>query len=145
MRIRGLPEEVLFFARSAGYGLFNGVIYWILTAEPAGATLLLGFGAASAALALVLLARRRRPAVDDELRRPDGPFGDETGRIPAPTLAPLQVGFGLALAGLAIPFGIWMAIASIVPILVGSLGWLHSAEREWRATALSDAAGPPSE
>jgi hypothetical protein len=141
-RASGLPEEVLFFARSAAYGLLIGVVYWILTGEPAGTTLLLGFGGASAALALILALRRRRTAALDG-QPADGPFGDETGRIPAPTLAPLQLGFGLALAGLAIPFGIWMAIASIVPILAGSLGWLRGAEREWRATASEDKEGTP--
>jgi hypothetical protein len=134
-RVSRLPEEVLFFARSAAYGLFIGVVYWILTAEPAGTTLLVGFGGASAVLALILAVRRRRPAAVDRSGNADGPFGDETGRIPAPTLAPLQLGFGLALAGLAIPFGVWMAIAAVVPILAGSLSWLHSAEREWTATA----------
>src|SRR5207244_830823 len=108
-RLSGLPEEVLFFARSAAYGLFIGAAYWFLTYEPAGATLLVGFGGASAVLGLILAVRRRLTAAVGALGDTDGPFGDESGRIPAPTLAPLQLGFGLALAGLAIPFGVWMA------------------------------------
>ena len=126
--MRRLPEEVVFFARSAAYALVVAVIYWILTHEVAGTILLGGFGVASTVLVgLLLWKRRRRPA---PATAPDGPFGDESGAVPAPTLAPLQFGFGLAVLLLTVPFGPAMALASIVPLVAGGIGWLREVEAE---------------
>jgi hypothetical protein len=125
-----LPEEIAFFARSAAYALVVAVIYWFLTYETAGTVLLGGFGLASAVLVGLLLWKRpRRPAAATAA---DGPYGDESGAVPAPTLAPLQVGFGLAVLVLTVPFGPAMAIASIVPLVLGGLGWLRAVETEPR-------------
>jgi hypothetical protein len=131
------PEEIVFFLRSAADALVVAVIYWFLTYEVAGTILLGGFGVASAALVGLLLWKRPdRPrgaaapssaAVD---LAPDGPFGDESGAVPTPTMAPLQVAFGLAVLVLAVPFGPAMAIAAIVPLVAGALGWLRAVESE---------------
>ena len=111
-RILRLPEEILFFGRLGAYGLIIGTIYWFVTYETAGTVLLVLFGGGSTLLAAILLATARRETADpgpepgDSLR-PDGPFGDESGRIPGPSLAPIEVGLGLALASLGIAFGPW--------------------------------------
>jgi hypothetical protein len=125
-----LPEEISFFARSAVYALVVSTIYWFLTSEVAGTVLLGGFGLASAVLVGLLLWKRpRRPAATTA---PDAPYGDESGAVPTPTLAPLQVGFGLAVLVLTVPFGPAMAIASIVPLVLGGISWLRAVETEPR-------------
>ncbi len=134
-----LPEEIVFFVRIGAYGFFVGIVYWFLTYEVAGAVMLTAFGAACLLLALLLFrgrrGRREIGAVGAaSATAPDGPFGDERGRLPAPSFAPLELGFGLALASLSFAFGIWMAAAAVVPILAGGLSWLRSAERELAAT-----------
>jgi hypothetical protein len=134
-RLRGLSEEVAFFARSAVFGLAIATIYWFVSYEPAGTTLLGLFGVASAFAAIALFRRQRRPTGGPE----QGPFADESGRIPSETFAPLQVGFGLALAALGLVFGAWLILAAVLPIALGSLGWLASARAELEATERDDA------
>jgi hypothetical protein len=130
-----VPEEILFFARSAAYGIFIAIVYWFLTYETAGTVLLGGFGAASAALVGLLLWKRAKEAPTADWdpttsRRPDGPFGNESAAVPAPTVAPLELGLGLALLLLVIPFGPAMGLAAIVPLAAGALGWFRAAQAE---------------
>jgi len=139
-RVRGQPEEVLFFARSAMFALVVAAVYWFVSYEPAGTTLLGLFGVASAFAAIVLARSQRRGAgrSPDGDALVDGPFADESGRIPSETFAPLQVGFGLAVAGLGLVFGPWLILAALLPIALGGLTWLGSAGAELEATEGSD-------
>ena len=144
-RVRNLPEEVLFFARVGGYGLFIGTVYWFVSYEIAGTVMLLLFGAGASVLAAILLAGARREPAQVEARaerpiQPDGPFGDESGRLPGPSFAPLEVGFGIALVALGIVFGPWLVLAAFVPLANGGHTWLLSASREFEATELDEEA-----
>ena len=148
-RITKLPREILYFAGIGLYGSGIGIVYWLVTREVAGFVLLTTFGAASAGFALVLLASL--PEGDRETsyepdqpdaRRVEGAFGTLTGRIPSGSLAPLEVGFGIAVSSLSLAFGIWMLLAGIVPILAGAYGWIRSTERELIATRRDDPADP---
>src|SRR5439155_1085007 len=58
--MRDLPEEVTFFARSAAFALVIATIYWFVSYEPAGTTLLAFFGVASSLAAIVLFRAWRR-------------------------------------------------------------------------------------
>jgi hypothetical protein len=147
-RIRTLPEEVLFFGRLGLYGLIIGMIYWFVAYEAAGTALLLLFGGGATLLATILLVTARGDADDLNLEpadslRPDGPFGDESGRIPGPSLAPIEVGLGLALASLGVAFGPWFVVAAAVPLVSGGVGWLRSASRELAAVERDDGEPPP--
>jgi len=97
-------------------------------------------GLAATVLALLLERTRRRarrpssgPPTPDRTDL-EGPFSSSIGRLPPPTFAPLEVGIGLAIASLSLAFGAWLAIAAVLPLLSGALGWLRSAEREAAAT-----------
>jgi len=163
--VRALPEEVLFFARIGAYGLFIGTVYWFASYEVAGTVLLLLFGVGGSGLAIILLRaappRTTEPGVaaPDTVSDPtgmtapdaagtagdiataaDGPFGDASGRIPGPSFAPLEVGFGLALVALGIVFGPWLVLAAFVPLANGGHTWLLSASREFEATELDEEA-----
>ncbi len=117
-----MPEEVRFFGRLSLYAVAAGLVYWFVSYETAGTVLLLGFGIATGVAFLALRGSRRRPddgARDEQARVPDGPFGDESAPVPTRSAAPLAVGFGIAVIGLAGAFGPWFAIAGAVPLLVG--------------------------
>jgi hypothetical protein len=43
--------------------------------------------------------------------------------VPRPSIAPLSAALGVALLALSLVFGIAMALAAIVPLLVGSRAW----------------------
>ena len=122
------------------FALVVAAVYWFVSYEPAGTTLLGLFGVASAFAAIVLARSQRRGAgrSPDGDALVDGPFADESGRIPSETFAPLQVGFGLAVAGLGLVFGPWLILAALLPIALGGLTWLGSAGAELEATEGSD-------
>lgn len=143
------PEEVRFFGRIALYALVVGVVYWFLTYETAGTVLLVGFGLCALFASLVLghgargvgagagrPVGGRLPTETD----PERPFVDESGRLPAPGLAPLGMGFGLAMAALGIAFGPWLVLAGLVLVAWAGLGWLRSVMAEHEA-AVRDVAG----
>jgi hypothetical protein len=138
-----MPEELRFMLRSAFYSTFVGVAYWLLTREPAGTVLLLFAGASAAVMFGALLYGWRRSG-----HRLSGPpwrwallppaeeesgTTDESGRLPRPTLAPLAGAVGIALLALSLVFGIWMALAAIVPLLAGLRLWLRDVMAEFRA------------
>lgn len=129
-----MKEEVLYFGRMAAYALIVGVAYWFLSYEAAGTALLIGFGLATAAGFAVLRAGARGAQEADAAGEPglegDGPFADESGPVPMRSAAPLAVGVGVAVVGLAGAFGAWFLVAGAVPLLLGAVDWLRSAERE---------------
>jgi cytochrome c oxidase subunit IV len=150
-RIATVPREILYFAGIGSYGFVIGIVYWFLTYEAAGAILLTVFGAASVGFALLLaFSARGRPRDASGNPAPpragaEGSFGSPPGRIPGSSLAPLEVGFGIAVCSLSFAFGIWMLIGGIVPFLAGAYSWIRNAERELIASRLDDPADHPSE
>lgn len=160
------PQETRFFLFLGGFGVVLAVVYWVLTRELAGSTLLLGFGVGTGLLGLVLLRSRPRPVAVGARRQareqgtgterlPDGddvdlaggepggvdtPFDDPTGRLPDETLAPLALGLGVALAITAVVFGPWLLVAGLLPLVWGGWTWLAGARDELDATVEDEAA-----
>jgi len=131
-----MAEEIAVFARSAVYFGVIGAVYWFLTYEVAGSMLLVGSALASAFVAIVLrlgLRGQHTVAADASDVRPDGPFGDESGALPAPTAAPLGVAFGMALVVLGLVFTGALVLAGAILVLLASREWLRAArsEAEW--------------
>ena len=127
-----MAEEIAVFARSAVYFGAIGTIYWFLTYEVAGSMLLAGSALASAFVAIVLRlgVRGEHPSAEAAQPGPDGPFGDESGRLPAPTAAPLGVGLGLALVVLGLVFTGALALAGSILLLLASREWLRAVMAE---------------
>jgi hypothetical protein len=127
----------------SAYALFLGVVYWFLSYEVAGTVLLLGFGLATGVGFAVLRWESRAGAGSTGPdRSTDRPFTDESGAIPIRSLAPLIVGFGVAVAALGLVFGIWFVIGGAIPIVAGGLDWLRSAQDELRLAERSEARDP---
>jgi hypothetical protein len=158
------PSETRTFLVVAGWAVLLGVIYWFVTYELAGTLLLIGLGAAAAVVAgrLVLSTWSSAPpaaprgdgatarrddeaAVDagaggqDDAR--DRPFLDEVRRLPSPSLSPVLIGLGLAVAATSLVFGLAPLAVGMLPILVGARGWLRSAGDELEATIEDEAHG----
>lgn len=140
-RLFGVSEEVGFFIRAAAFGLGATLLYWFMTYEIAGTILLgaVGVGAAAMAAVMGVMGPRQSgrfldiaPRDPAEAQPVDGPFGDDTGLAPTPTLAPLEIAFGAMLLTMSLPFGPWMAIAAIVPLAAGCIAWLTAAEEDSR-------------
>ena len=138
-----MPEEMRFMLRSAFYSTFVGVAYWFLTYEAAGTVLLICVGLSAAVMFSALLFEWRRsghrlsgsPVHWAFLAPADQESGttDESGRLPRPSLGPVSAALGVALVALSLVFGIWMAVAGMVPLLVGLRLWLRDVMAEFRA------------
>ena len=128
-----MAEEIAVFARSAVYFGVIGAAYWVLTYEVAGTMLLVGSALATAFVAAVLRLglRGEDPAAANQAG-PDGPFGDESGRLPAPTAAPLGVGLGLALVVLGLVFTAALALSGAILLLLAAREWLRAVMAESR-------------
>jgi hypothetical protein len=148
-REQTVPEEVRFLARLAGYGLLIGVVYWFVAYEVAGTVLLIAFGLATGFATVVLLLDARRKRHGPLPRRPldwlaltadEGapPFADEPGTVPGASSAPLEFGFGLAVAALGLVFGAWLVALGMVPLVIGAASWLRAAMAEHQATTRAD-------
>ncbi len=143
-----MTEEVRFFRRVSIYAFVVGAIYWFVSYEPAGTVLLLLFGVATGAGTLLLWwgARRRgeaaaqgpEPAASGRSGEPDGPFGDETGRTPAPTSSPFLVGLAVALIALGLVFGGWFVLAGLIPLALGAGSWLSAVRGELAGVEADD-------
>jgi hypothetical protein len=146
-RIAGLdePQETRVFLLMAAFGIAIGVVYWFLSYEVAGTVLLLAFGAATGLIAARLVAdpaaatvrrmarERSAPTTDAPgggTGEIDRPFGDESGRLPAVTIAPFVLGLGVATAATSVVFGPAPLIVGVLPITWGALSWLSSARAE---------------
>jgi hypothetical protein len=139
-----MAEEIVVFARSAVYFGVIGAVYWFLTYEVAGSLLLAGSAIASAFVAVVLRLGARgeaRPVADVPGGRPDGPFGDESGRLPAPTAAPLGVGLGVALVVLGLVFTAALALAGAILLLLAAREWLRAVMAESAEAGSAPASG----
>jgi hypothetical protein len=141
-----MVEEVALFVRSAIYGFAIGGIYWFLTYENAGSILLVGMGLATVVVALVLwlgLDRRMRsPGASG--KTPDRPFMDEAGRIPQPSIAPIALAFGTAVAVLGLVFTPALVITGLILALIAAREWLRSAVAESAAESIGEAAADAS-
>ena len=53
----------------------------------------------------------------------------ETPAVTLSSVAPLEVGFGLAVMALGLAFGIWFVLAGFLPLALGAADWLSSEMR----------------
>lgn len=147
-----MTEEVRFFRRVAIYALIVGVIYWFASYEWIGTTLLMVFGIGAGAGTLLLWRGARERAVAEAVVtasggptetgsvEAQGPFADESGRLPATTAAPLLLGMAVAIAGLGLVFGPWFLLVAVVPFAAGASGWLRGVRGELEGVEMDDAA-----
>jgi hypothetical protein len=131
--MRYLSEEALLFGRLAIFGVVVGVVYWFVSYEAAGTTLLIGFGVASAVVSIKAWVDPPRGAVAAR----HSAFGEADmepiERIPAPALAPVIVAAGIAIVGLALALGLLILPVGVVLTVVGGRYWLEAAMREAEA------------
>lgn len=130
-RLGGLQaNEVRLFAGVSAYGFFIAAVYWFVSYDITGTVLLGGFGLATGAAFALIWHGTRGVTIDDALGDVEGPLGDASGPVPTGSVAPLWIGFGLAVAGLGLVYGIWFVIAGALPIALGAVDWLLAAGRE---------------
>ena len=152
------PQETRVFLLMSAFGIAVGIVYWFLAYEVAGTILLLAFGVATGLIGVRLIVdpasatvrrlARERPAPTTDAPGGgtagiDRPFEDESGRLPAATIAPFALGLGVATAATSVIFGPATLIVGLLPICWGAWSWLASVRAELDATeAETDSAAP---
>lgn len=149
-RVVGLeePQETRFFLLITAWAFVLGIVYWVVSQEPAGTGLLAGLALAGAAMSAWLVRGARsgrvrrhadeRPLVpESEADVPgagtagiDRPFHDEEGRLPEPSLAPFALGLGIALIATGPVFGLAPVMVGVIALLWGAWQWLAAARAE---------------
>lgn len=119
-----MRTESWLFLGSAAFFAAIGLVYWFVSYENAGSTLLaLGFVAVLlVALYLVAQARRLGPRPED---RPDALPADgagEVGYFPGRSFWPLGAGAGATLVALGLIFGIWLVVAGGALLVASVIG-----------------------
>ncbi len=139
-----MAEEVRFFLRTAIYTLGITAIYWFLSYEIVGSTLLLSLGLAAVffvAVGHVMIHHASRDVVPDDTRpsnaiqrtlgfdEPEGetvtpPLGIEDDMIPSSSVWPLVSAIAALLLGLGLIYGGWMWGPGAVLAVVALWGWV---------------------
>jgi len=122
-----MRTEVKFFMFSALFSLAVAGVYWFLSYEDAGSTLLLFMFFAPFFVAAFLAHRawRMRLAEND----PDASYASEAGapvgRFYAGSIWPLLMGIGVAVGLEGFIFGIWLLVVGVVLFLAASVGLMQ--------------------
>lgn len=118
-----------FLTLSAVFSAVIGLVYWFVSYEPAGSTLLASMAVAPLIAALYVFARTRDvPAPED---RDDADRGDGSGlygSFPSASLWPpvLALGFGLGAGGLI--YGRWLLALGVLLCVVAIIGLMRESE-----------------
>jgi hypothetical protein len=146
-----VAEELRFFLRIALYAAGLGIVYWLVSYEPAGTVLLVILAVALATFLVAVAALEPRaidhlrPAGRGLLRRAFGGlnrllgFHDPAGVAPplesGPELVPLSspwpivTAVGFVVIGLGLIFGAWLLVPGLGLLVLGGVGWLTQLDR----------------
>jgi hypothetical protein len=139
-----VAEEVRFFLRTAIYTLTITVIYWFLSYEIAGSTLLLSLGLAAiffVVVGVVMIRHAKEDPTPGDARpgnvvqrtlgfdEPEGegvraPLALEDDMIPSSSIWPLTTAIAALLLGLGLIYGGWMWGPGAVLATVALWGWV---------------------
>ncbi len=133
-----MSEEVRFFLRIALYTFLIATIYWFVSYEHAGTTLLVFLGAAAVFFASFVLLKSERKEVKggrgplgflkrtlgfDEPDDAQGPLATEEEAVDA-TIWPLGAALGATLVALGLVFGPWLWIPGLGLTIASATAWL---------------------
>jgi hypothetical protein len=138
-----VAEEVRFFLRTAIYTLTITVIYWFVSYEIAGSTLLLTLGLAAiffVVVGIVMIRQAGKHALPEDTRPAKGlrhlvgfdekageassPLALEEDLIPSSSIWPLVTAVAAFLLGLGLIYGGWMWGPATVLAIVALWGWV---------------------
>jgi hypothetical protein len=139
-----VAEEIRFFLRTAIYTLTITVIYWFLSYEIAGSTLLLSLGLSAiffVVVGFVMIRHAKEDPLPDDTRpanvvqrtlgfdEPEGetvrpPLALEDDPIPSSSIWPIGTAIAALLLGLGLIYGGWMWGPGIAIAIVALWGWV---------------------
>ncbi len=128
-----MAEELRFFLRTALFTILITTIYWLVSYEEAGTTLLIGI-IGSAVFFVILIAVNVRAARRGGSKLnallgfadtgPDSPLGLAEDVFPAPSATPLIASVAATLVGAGLIYGPWLWIPGVALSLAAAWSWL---------------------
>ncbi len=122
--------EWLLFAGAGAFLILTSTLYWFVSYEDAGTTLL-GMGVAAVLMVAGWLAFQARrlggPRPED---RPDADPSDgagDLGYFPSSSIWPLVLGAGAVVIANGFVFGVWLVLAGAVLVVIGIVGYASEA------------------
>ena len=118
-----MKTEGNIFAGLAVFFLVIATIYWFTSDQDAGSVLLLttAFLGTIPGAYLILTSRKHPPRPEDQTEASVADGAGTRAGLPSPSTAcgPLSSPSGLAIAGLGLVFGIWMALPGFLLVAIG--------------------------
>ena len=125
-----MKVEWRLFAGAGGFFLLTSSIYWFVTYEDAGTTML-GMGVAAVLLvAAWLLFQSRRlggPRPEDRTDAEPSDGAGDLGYFPASSIWPLVLAAGAVVVANAFVFGVWLGLAGALLVVIGIVGYASEA------------------
>ncbi len=125
-----MKVEWVLFAGAGAFLILTSTIYWFVSYEDAGTTLL-GMGVAAVLMVAAWLAfqsrRLRGPRPED---RPDADPSDgagDLGYFPSSSIWPLVCGAGAVVVANGLVFGVWLMVTGAVLVVIGIVGYASEA------------------
>jgi len=118
--------EGLLFALGTVFYLVVATVYWILTQDAFGTTVLALTGALAFLVAFYILftAKRVWPRPEDRLDADIDEADPDYGFFSPHSWWPLTVGFGAFLVALGLIFAAWLVVLGVVVLILALIGWL---------------------
>ncbi len=113
---------------TAAFGLVVGTIYWFISYEAAGTTLLLALGIAPLILAVyVERDRRDKPTLPEDLpdARPQDAAGENVGSFPAESVWPIVLAGASVLVLGGVVYGLALLVVGLLVGTVAVMGLMR--------------------
>lgn len=140
-----MTEELRLFLRTALYAAAAGLVYWLVSYEPAGTVLLAGLlvaliafiGMATVFAPAAVGGARGRGAIAtvnrvlgfDEPANAPAPLEGGPELIPTTSPWPIVSAAAAVLIGLGLIFGPWLLAPGVVVLVTALIGWLTQLDR----------------
>ncbi len=128
-----MAEEIRFFLRTALFTIVIATIYWLLSYEEAGTTLLIGIIASAVFFVIVIaVSVRASRRGGRSLKRllgfgdsgPDNPLALGEDLFPASSATPLVASVAAVLVGVGLIYGAWLWVPGVALALAAGWAWL---------------------
>jgi cytochrome c oxidase subunit IV len=122
-----MKTSVRFLVLAGVFGVFIGIVYWFITQEPAGTTLLITMGVAPMIMAYVVWRRAAGQVFPED--QVDATYaddaGDQLGHFSTGSLWPFVMAGGVLLALQGFIYGIWLIFSGLLVFTWATIGLMQ--------------------
>jgi len=122
-----MKTSIRFLGFAGLFGIGIGIVYWLITYEPAGTTLLVLMGVATLIMGYVVWSRtrgKRFPEDADSITYAED-AGDELGHFSAGSLWPFVMALGVVVGVEGLIYGIWLLIGGLLLFTWATIGLMQ--------------------